>query len=90
MSQYLDEEIFSGSLLLSGVALQTASLNSKFGGFAGFGLSVSWLQNTIYFSITAMPKKPHFTIFAIQNFVQNIKNSCESHPWDHVCWMNGV
>ena len=41
MSQYLDEEIFSGSLLLSGVALQTASPNSKFGGFAGFGLSVS-------------------------------------------------
>ena len=33
----------------------------------GFELSVSQLQNVIYFSIIVMPKKSHFTIFAIQN-----------------------
>ena len=37
-----------------------------------------------------MPKKSHFTIFAIQNFVQNTKNLREFHLycWDHVCKVN--
>ena len=37
----------------------------------GFELSVLRLQNAISVSIMAMPKKSHFTIFVIQNFVQN-------------------
>ena len=44
----------------------------------GFELSVSQLQNAIYFSIIVMPKKSHFTIFAIQNFVQNTKKRVNS------------
>ena len=44
----------------------------------GFELSVSQLQNVIYFSIIVMPKKSHFTIFAIQNFVQNTKKRVNS------------
>ena len=36
-------------------------------------LKVSRLQNAIYFSIITMPKKSHFNIFAIQNFMQNMK-----------------
>ena len=39
----------------------------------GFEISVSQSRNAIYFSIIAMPKESHFTIFAIQNFVQNTK-----------------
>ena len=37
-----------------------------------------------------MPKKSHFTIFVIQNFVQNTKNTHEFHfcCWDHVCKVN--
>ena len=38
---------------------------------AGFELSVSQSRNVVYFSVIAMPKKSHFTIFAIQNFVKN-------------------
>ena len=43
-----------------------------------------------YFSIIGMPNKSHFTIFAIQNFVQNMKNTCEFHLyyWDHVFKVN--
>ena len=37
-------------------------------------ISISPSQNAIYFSIIAIPKKSYFTIFAIQNFVQNTKN----------------
>ena len=40
---------------------------------AGFELSISRLRNAIYFFIIAMPKRSHFTIFTIQNFVQNLK-----------------
>ena len=40
---------------------------------SGFELSVSRSRDAIYFSIIAMPKKSHLTIFAIQNFVQNTK-----------------
>ena len=55
---------------------------------SGFELSILQLRSTIYkntticklkhygttnFSIMAMPKESHFTIFAIQNFVQNTK-----------------
>ena len=36
------------------------------------GLRVLWLQNVIYFSIIAMSKKSNFTIFATENFVQNM------------------
>ena len=57
----------------------------------GFELSVSRLQNATYFSIIAMSKKSHFTIFAIQNFVQNKKKTREFHLycWDgHVCKVN--
>ena len=39
----------------------------------GFELSVSQSGNAIYFSIIAIPKKSHFTIFTVQNFVQNTK-----------------
>ena len=39
----------------------------------GFELSLSRLQKVIYFSIIVIPKKSHFTIFVIQNFVQNTK-----------------
>ena len=39
---------------------------------AGFEFNVSRLQNAIYFSVIAMSKKSHFTIFAMQNFVQNM------------------
>ena len=39
----------------------------------GFELSISEKQNAIYFAIITMPKKSHFTIFIIQNFVQNTK-----------------
>ena len=46
-------------------------------------------RDAIYFSIIAMPKKSHFTIFAVQNFVQNTKNTREFHLhcWD-VCKVN--
>ena len=57
----------------------------------GFELSISRLQNATYFSIIAMSKKSHFTIFAIQNFVQNKKKTREFHLycWDgHVCKVN--
>ena len=57
----------------------------------GFELSISRLQNATYFSIIAMSKKSHFTIFAIQNFVQNTKKTREFHLhcWDgHVCKVN--
>ena len=37
---------------------------------AGFKLSISGLQNVIYFSIIMMPKKIYITIFAIQYFVK--------------------
>ena len=40
---------------------------------SGFELSVSRSRDAIYFSIIAMPKKSHLTVFAIQNFVQNTK-----------------
>ena len=42
-----------------------------------FELSISWLQNTIYFHIITMLKESHFTVFVIQNFVQNTKK----HLW---------
>ena len=42
-----------------------------------FQLSASQSQNAIYFSIIAMPKKSHFTIFAMQNFVQTTRK----HIW---------
>ena len=53
----------------------------------GFELSVSPSRNAIYFSIIAIPKKSCFTIFAIQNFVQNTKKTREFHLycWDDVC-----
>ena len=53
----------------------------------GFEVSISQSQNVIYFPIIAMPKKSRFTIFAIQNLVQNTKNTSEFHLycWDHVC-----
>ena len=37
-----------------------------------------------------MPKKSHFTIFAIQNFVQNTNVFLIVHLycWDHVCKVN--
>ena len=44
----------------------------------GFELSVSRSWNAIYFSIIAMPKKFHFTILAIQNFVQSTKKRVNS------------
>ena len=55
----------------------------------GFELSVSRSRNAIYFCIIAIPKKSHFTNFAIQNFVQNTR-TCEFHLycWDHVCKVN--
>ena len=41
------------------------------------------------FSIITMPKKSHFTIFAIQNFVQNTKHARKFHLYnvckDNVC-----
>ena len=65
--------------------LRTKSLNNE--QWPGFILSKSRLQNAIYFSIIAMPKKSHFTVFATQTFEQNTKNTCEFnlHCWDHVC-----
>ena len=44
----------------------------------GFELSVSRSRNAIYFSIVAIPKKSDFTIFAIENFVQNTKRHVNS------------
>ena len=41
----------------------------------GFELIVSPSRNAIYFSIIAIPKKSYFTIFMIQNFLQNKKNT---------------
>ena len=41
----------------------------------GFELIVSPSRNAIYFSIIAIPKKSYFTIFTIQNFVQNTKKN---------------
>ena len=38
-----------------------------------FELSVSRSRNMISLSIIAMPNKSHFTLFAIQNFLQNTK-----------------
>ena len=37
-----------------------------------------------------MPKKSNFTIFAMQNFVQNTKKIRKFHLfcWDHVCKVN--
>ena len=41
------------------------------------------------FSIIAMPKKSHFTIFVIQNFVQNMKkHEFYLYCWDRVCKVN--
>ena len=37
----------------------------------GFELGVSQSRSAICFSIIAIPKKSHFTIFVIENFVQN-------------------
>ena len=56
----------------------------------GFKLSILWLRNVIYFSIIAMSKKSHFTIFAIQTFVQNtnVFVIIHLHCWDHVCKAN--
>ena len=45
---------------------------------AGFELSVLQSRNAIYFSIITMPKKSHFTIFAIQNFVSSTKKCVNS------------
>ena len=42
-------------------------------------LSLSRSRNMINFSIIAMPKKSHFTIFAIQNFMQNMRNTSQFH-----------
>ena len=39
----------------------------------GFILMVSQMQDAIYFSIIAMPKKSHFAIFPTQSFVENTK-----------------
>ena len=44
----------------------------------GFELSVSRSRNAIYFCIIVIPKKSHFTIFAIQNFVRNTKKHVNS------------
>ena len=44
----------------------------------GFELSVSRSGNAIYFCIIAIPKKSHFTIFVIQNFMQNTKKQVNS------------
>ena len=57
---------------------------------SGFELNVSRSRNAIYFSIIAMPSKSHFPIFAIQNFMQNTKNTWEFHLycWDHVWKVN--
>ena len=65
--------------------LRTKSLNNE--QWPGFKLSKSRLQNAIYFSIIAMPKESHFTVFAKQTFAQNTKNTCEFnlHCWDHSC-----
>ena len=43
----------------------------------GFKLSISRSQNAIYFSIITIPRRSHFIIFAIQNFVENTKK----HTW---------
>ena len=57
---------------------------------AGFKLSISWSQNVMYFSIITMSKKSHFTIFTIQNFVQNMNVFVIGHLCccDHVCKVN--
>ena len=70
--------------IMSGLELAT------FRQWAGVELSVSRSQNMIYFSIITMPEKSHFTIFAIQNFVQNMKNTCEFHLYcyNHVFKVN--
>ena len=67
-------------------SVNSLSLDVSVFGNSRFKLSVSRSQNVIYFSIIAMPKKSCFTIFMIQNLVQNMKNS-----WinlDHVCKAN--
>ena len=58
--------------------------------YAGFELSISQLQNTIYFFIIMMLKKSHFSVFLIQIFVQNTEKTCEFnlYCWDHVCKVN--
>ena len=61
--------------------MKKSQYNFGFGSFssfvAGFKLHELWLQNVIYFYIIAMPKKSHFTILWIQNFVQKKKK----HRW---------
>ena len=44
----------------------------------------------VLFFHSMMLKKSHLTIFIIQNFVSNTKNTCEFHLdyWDHVCNVN--
>ena len=42
---------------------------------SGFELSILQSHIAIYFSIINMPKKNHFTIFVIQNFVQNTQKT---------------
>ena len=56
----------------------------------GFELSVSRIQDAIYFSIIAMLKKSHFAIFVIHKFVQNTKNALEFHFYcrEYVCKVN--
>ena len=43
-----------------------------------FELGAPRLQNAIYFSIFTISKKSHFTIFTIQNFVQNTRKHVNS------------
>ena len=45
-------------------------------------------ENTTGIKLSVL--KSHFTIFLIQNFVQNTKNTCEYHLycWNHVCKVN--
>ena len=42
---------------------------------SGFELSILQSHIAIYFSIINIPKKNHFTIFVIQNFVQNTQKT---------------
>ena len=63
-------EFLDIGLLKSG-ALRTITEITK----TGFELTISASQNAICFFSIAIPKKSYFTIFAIQNFVQNIKNT---------------
>ena len=76
----------SGLLKLMSNNFKSRALRTTEITMTAFELSISPLQNAIYFSIIPIPKKSYSTIFTIKNIVQNTKKTCEYHLycWDHL------